>query len=246
MRDRLSKPKIKEIRKNLDRIENKKNLSTQKLEKIEKSLSKLKKYHDYEDTEYKGIREVKNLFGLSIDEDYYKPIKANDAFNSNYIDYESKGKRNKTLSVKEHLNIIRPYLRDIINDHNIQVEWKVHSGNEVIDYKTQGEWKIQLTLIINFISSKDSNEIRTMRTKSNNIEIIMYNETDEIIEDLFESLLQKYQEGLEKQMRGSEFVFDTIDLLHYNPHKISLNRGGSYIDSSKWLKYKKATINPKK
>ena len=141
--------------------------------------------------------------------------------------------------------MIRSYLRDIINDHNIQVEWKVHSGNEVIDYKTQGEWKIQLTMVINFISSKDSNEIRTMRTKSNNIEIIMYNETDEIIEDLFESLLQKYQEGLEKQMRGSEFVFDTIDLLHYNPHKISLNRGGSYIDSSKWLKYKKATINPK-
>ena len=41
-------------------------------------------------------------------------------------------------------------------------------------------------------------------------------------------------------MRGSEFVFDSIDLLHYNLHKISLNRGGSYIDYPKWLK--KATI----
>ena len=49
-------------------------------------------------------------------------------------------------------------------------------------------------------------------------------------------------------MRGSEFVFDSVDLLHYNPHKISLNRGGSYIyiDFPKWLKNKNATINQKK
>ena len=47
-----------------------------------------------------------------------------------------------------------------------------------------------------------------------------------------------------KKIRGSEFVFDSVDLLHYNLHKISLNRGGSYIDSPKWLKNKKATINP--
>ena len=53
--------------------------------------------------------------------------------------------------------------------------------------------------MINFIFSKDSAEIRTMRTKSNNIEIIMGSETDEIIIELFESLLQKYQEGLEKK-----------------------------------------------
>ena len=83
-----------------------------------------------------------------------------------------------------------------------------------------------------------------MHTKSNNIEIMMGNETDEIIEELFESSLQKYQWGLEEKMRGSEFVFDSVDLLHYNLHKISLNRGGSYIDSPKWLKNKKETINP--
>ena len=46
-------------------------------------------------------------------------------------------------------------------------------------------------------------------------------------------------------MRGSEFVFDSIDLLHYNLRKISLNRGGSHTDSPKLLKNKKATINPK-
>ena len=46
------------------------------------------------------------------------------------------------------------------------------------DHKTQGEWKIQLTMAINFISSKDSEEIRTMYTKSDNIEIIIGNKTD--------------------------------------------------------------------
>ena len=76
--------------------------------------------------------------------------------------------------------MIKPYLRDIINDH-----------------KTQGGWKIQLTMTINSISSKISDEIRTMHTKSNNIQImicIQGNETDESNEELFESLLQKYQE----------------------------------------------------
>ena len=46
-------------------------------------------------------------------------------------------------------------------------------------------------------------------------------------------------------MRVSEFVFDNVDSLYYKLHKISLNRGGSYIDSPKWLKNKKAIINPK-
>ena len=162
LRDTLSKRKIKKTRKVLYRIENKKIKEIEKnLLKLEKRLSKLKKYYDYDDVEYKG-RDVKNLFNLSINEDYYEPIKINDAFNRNYIEYESKGDKNKTLSIKEYLNMIRPYLRDIINDHNTQGEWKVHSGNEVINYETQGEWKIQLTMIINFTSSTDSDEIRTM------------------------------------------------------------------------------------
>ena len=77
--------------------------------RLEKSLSKLKKYYDYDDIEYRGTRDVKLLFDLSIDEDYYESIKTNDAFNSNYIEYESKGDKNKTLSIKEYLNMIRAY-----------------------------------------------------------------------------------------------------------------------------------------
>ena len=100
-------------------------------------------------------------------------------------------------------------------------------------------------MAINFISSKDSDETRTMHTKSNNVEIMMDSETDEIIEDLFESFLQKYQEGLEESLRGIEFAYDSVDALYYNLNKVSLGRGRSYIDSPKWLKNKKAIINPK-
>ena len=64
--------------------------------------------------------------------------------------------------------------------------------------------------------------------------------------ELFKSFLQKYQEGLEVSMRGSEFVYDSVDALYYNLNKVSLSRGGSYIDSLKWVKNKRATINPQK
>ena len=84
-----------------------------------------------------------------------------------------------------------------------------------------------------------------MHSKSDNIEIMMVSKTDEIIEELFESLLKRSQEGLEKSMKGNEFIFDSIDILYYNLNKISLDRGGSDIDSPKWLKNKKTTNNPK-
>ena len=76
-------------------------------------------------------------------------------------------------------------------------------------------------------------QIRTMHSKYNNSEVIFSNEADEISEEFFESLLQKYQKGLEESMKGSEFVYDSVDLLHYKCHKISLNCGEPYKDSPK-------------
>ena len=88
--------------------------------------------------------------------------------------------------------MIRPYLSDMINDHKTEGEWRVQSGDTIIKHKTQGEWKIHLTMAINFVSSKkDPDEIRTKHTQSDKIEIMMGSETDEIIEELFESLLQR-------------------------------------------------------
>ena len=70
------------------------------------------------------------------------------------------------------------------------------------DYKTISEWKIQLTIQINLTSHKDSEETRTMYTKSHNIEIMMRKETDEIIEKLREFLLQNYQKYLEESIKN--------------------------------------------
>ena len=162
-----------------------------------------------------------------VDEYYYKSVKTKSAFNGNYIEYEIKGDKDKHLSTDEYLDIVKPYLRDMINDH-----------------KTRRKWKIQLTMRINFISLKDSKETCTMYTKSRNIEIMIGNETNDITEELCESLLQNYKKDLKEPMKRSEFFRDSTDLLYYHLQKISLKRGGSYIVSTKWLKNKKATINP--
>ena len=84
-----------------------------------------------------------------------------------------------------------------------------------------------------------------MHTRSDNKEIMNGSDTDEVIEERFESFLQKYEQNLEEKMKGSEFEIDGVNFLYYDFNQISLNRGGSYIDSPKWLKNKKSTINPK-
>ena len=117
------------------------------------------------------------MLDLSIDEDYYMPIIARGAFDGSYIQYESKGDKGKNLSIKEYLNIIKPYLSDTINDHKTHGLERYHSDNKTWVEETSSEWKIQLTMAINFISSKDSDETRTMHTKSNNVEIMMDSET---------------------------------------------------------------------
>ena len=86
-------------------------------------------------------------------------------------------------------------------------------------------------MTINFVSSKHSDVIRTMHAKSVNTDILMGKETNEIIEEHFESLLQKYQEWLEENMRGSKFVFHSVNLLECKLNKIDPGRAGSYIDS---------------
>ena len=84
-----------------------------------------------------------------------------------------------------------------------------------------------------------------MYTRSDNVEIMFGDNNDDITEQLFESLLQKYEENLQNKMKGSDFEFDGVNFLYYDFNKTSINRGGSYIDSPKWLKDKKTIINPK-
>ena len=100
--------------------------------------------------------------------------------------------------------MIGPCLYDIINNHRNPKNLKVQSSDEVIDYETQFvEWKIQLIMLIIFISSNDSDQTHNIciyiyiytYKECDNIEIMMGSETYDIIAELFESLLQKYQKG---------------------------------------------------
>ena len=84
-----------------------------------------------------------------------------------------------------------------------------------------------------------------MHSKSKNIEFRLYDNANEVVNEHFKSLLSRYQIGTETLMRGSDFIFDSVQLLCYKCHKINFKRGGSYPDSPEWRKKKKATINPK-
>ena len=119
------------------------------------------------------------------------------------------------LSVEEYVNKTWPYLRDLVND-----------------LKQSNTWKIQSAITIHFISSKyDNDEDHVVHSKSDNIEIMSTDEVDEVKKTLFDSLENRYQNNLEL-MRGSEFVFDNVQLLYYKCHKITFSGCGSYIDSS--------------
>ena len=150
----------------------------------------------------------KNNFFHNNERKYYKPVIVNNFWINNYIEYKSNGHKNRILSVEEYLDKSRPYLRDIIND-----------------LKQSETWKIQLTVTIYFISSKDDNddddddddeddeddddEERVMHSKSDNIKIMISYEADEVIKKLFDPLKNRYQNNLQS-MRGREYFFDYV------------------------------------
>ena len=107
-------------------------------------------------------------------------------WNNNYIEYEISDDRNKILSLDEYLNKIELYLRNII-----------------IDLQNSDTWKIQLTIAINFFSSKDDEEERVIHSKSDNVRFTSYNDANEVVDELFNSLNSRYQDNLEKSIRGS-------------------------------------------
>ena len=127
LQHKFSKSEINEIRKSLYEIENEKSLSASREKEIKKNLLELEKKlfrlkNHYDNDEYKGTKSIRNLLDSPIDEDYYKSIITKSSFNNGYIRYESMGGegKDKNLSVKQYLDKIKPYLRDIINNHKTQ------------------------------------------------------------------------------------------------------------------------------
>ena len=194
---------------------------------------KKKNYRYYDDEEYRGIRDLEYLMEevSEDDKDYYKPERVRNAFKNNigdynYIVYESRvGKYYDSL--EKYLSKIKPYLENIIRN-----------------YMSIGEWKIQLAISAQFISSRNPEQFRIRHSNSKNIEIMSGSDADDVVNDLLLTLKENYSNDLTR-MDGSEYHFERVVLLKYKLHKISLRRGGSYIDSPKWIKNRKGTINPK-
>ena len=84
-----------------------------------------------------------------------------------------------------------------------------------------------------------------MYTRSTPEEFMIGSETEEVAEKLFMSILQKYQDNLQNKMKGFDFIFNGINYLYYDLNRITISKGGSYIESPKWLKDKKCCINQK-
>ena len=78
----------------------------------------------------------------------------------------------------------------------------------MIDLQNSDTWKFQLTIAINFISSKDTEEECVVHSKSNNIKFTSYNNAIKVVDELFESLRSRFQRNIEIPMRGSDFIFD--------------------------------------
>ena len=117
-----------------------------------------------------------------------------------------------------------PYLSDLINYHK---------------YIKNSEWKIQLNIGVNFISVNDTGEIRTLYVNSDNEQIRLGNETYGIINRLVESFLSKYQKEEKILRNGSNFIFETVNLLNYHIHKIEkYSKKSKIIYKISWMDIK--------
>ena len=120
----ISRSESKEIKKNLYNIEKRNKFRLKKtnkyLDELDEGIRRLYKYHDYDEYEYRGIKDTKDLFKLSIDKDYYKPILTKSGYNGNCVQYESKG--DKILTPKEYLDLIEEYLRELLKEYKLNGE----------------------------------------------------------------------------------------------------------------------------
>ena len=202
-------------------------------------------YDFADDDEYRKIGSIRTLF-KEFDRDYYKPIRTDGGFagrNNSCIEYTSKGDRYENLSPEEYLNMIKPYLRDLLNNHKPTMESNNEENNEEND---RAEWKIHLVMQNNFISDKDFKDTRTIYSASKPVEIFMGSDTNENIDKLFNTILEIIQKGIEtSNERGSRLTHESVALLYYYFQKIDIRRGGSYTVSPNWILNKEATINPK-
>ena len=130
------------------------------------------------------------------------------------------------MSVITYFDKIIPYLRILIDENKLY------------------EQKIQLDIGINMVHIPEKKRI-THFSRSDNVICLPSSNTSDIINNLLASLYQKYQEDLRLSHASSSFTYESVEECNIHFNKVDLRRGATYIESPKWLKNKKATINPK-
>ena len=129
------------------------------------------------------------------------------------------------MSVKLYIEKIIPYLKMLIDENKVY------------------EQKIQLDIGFNMIHISDNRRI-THFSRSDNVICMPSSNTNELLDQLLTSLYEKFQDDLRLSRESSSFVYESVEECNIHFHKIDLRRGASFIESSPWLKHKKATINP--
>ena len=178
---------------------------------------------DYRDDNYANIDDIEYMFG-DID-NYYQPILTRSLFNKSYQRYYFRGDPDRNMSVTSYFDKIIPYLRVLIDKNKLY------------------EQKIQLDMGINMVHISEQKRI-THFSRSDVI-CLPSSDTNEIINQLLTSLYEKYEQDLTISHASSSFSYESVEELNIHFNKVDLRRGASYIEIPKWLKSKKATINPK-
>ena len=233
IRDTLSRDQIDQMRTNIFKKERVYDFLT-KTDKITRKQTKVLDnivtyFNELHDDLLKQSKYQYNPYGLDLlfnKDDYYKPTEVKSTFDGSYVLYASNGDKDGLLYIFEYFQKIKPYLRDLIDFYN-----------------TKHDWKTQLSMQISFNSYTDNN-VEIMHSKGDNVKTMWGVDANDTIQELICTFLQRFQQGLETKMKGSNYIFNPVNSLEYHFHKVSLKRGSSYIPQPDWLSHKKSTINP--
>ena len=225
----LSKSERNNIRERLNEIDRERPNTRQEkrllheLTKIFNDLKFEKEYinNAFDNCSYYGLKDLEYTFGHL--HDCCKPILTKESFDSNYQMYTRRGDKERNMSIKEYLEKIKPYLIALI------------------DEKKTTSHKIQLDIAINLVHLSKSDRI-TFYVKSKNIVCLPSDDSEDILNQLIESLLEYFEDKLMICRTDSSYVFESIERFSIHFHKIDFRR---LIPIPYWIDVKKAVVNPK-
>ena len=175
---------------------------------------------------YFGLKRISDLFELEEDEDFTS-ILMTQSFNGKFKEYEISGST-KVITLEEYLDKIKPSLKRQL---------------EELQKSASSEQKVLLKCILVF--KKINNEFERFIKYYDSDGIIMRHgsDVDKVINDLYVSLLKSYEKE-SNQLRGSNFIFSSVDLTYLQVVKSKLKRVGTYVKTPEWIFNKNAIINP--